>query len=102
MGILSFFFEVVAYVFNLFIPFWLLESSTDGKGKRVRERKEFSDSFSPFQDFETRTSFHESYSYGRNVPRDLTEMTVARDKFVGCFFCVCFCFFPQTVERGPF
>ena len=64
MGILSIFFRVVAYVFNLFIPFWLFESSTDGKSKQVREPEEFSDSFSPFQDFETRTNFHEDYSYG--------------------------------------
>ena len=70
MGILSFFFHVVAYVVNLFIPFWHFESSTDGKSKKVREPEEFSDSFSPFRDFQTRTSFHEDYSYGCNVPRD--------------------------------
>ena len=70
MGILSFFFHVVAYVFNLFIPFWIFVFSTDGKSKQVREPDELSDSFSPFHDFEIRTSFHEDYSYSRNVPRD--------------------------------
>ena len=70
MGILSFFFHVAAYLFNLFIPFWIFESSTDGKSKQVRKSEAFLASLNPFQDFETRTSFHENYSYGRNVPRD--------------------------------
>ena len=70
MGILSFFFHVAAYLFNLFIPFWIFESSTDGKSKQVRKPEAFLASLNPFQDFETRTSFHEDYSYGRNVPRD--------------------------------
>ena len=39
------------------------------KANRLENLK-FSDSFSPFHDFEIRTSFHEGYSYGRNVPRD--------------------------------
>ena len=69
MGILSFFFKVVTYVFNLFVPFWFLEYSTDGRSKHVREPKEFPDCFSPFHDFETRTSFHEDYSYGCSVSR---------------------------------
>ena len=72
MGILSFFFHVVAYVFNLFIPFWLFESSTDGKSKQVREPEEFSGRFSPFQAFETRTSTVETSR------ETLTLMTVAR------------------------
>ena len=41
MGFLSLFFHVVAYVFNLFIPFWLFESSTDDKSKQVREPEGF-------------------------------------------------------------
>ena len=65
-----FLFQVVACVFNLFIPFWLFELSTDGKSKRVRELEECSDSVSPFHNFETRASFHEGYRYGRKVPRD--------------------------------
>ena len=56
-----------------FIPFWIFEPSTDGKSKQVRKPEEFSASFNPFQDFETRTSFHEDYSYGRNVPRDFNS-----------------------------
>ena len=40
------------------------------KANRLENLK-FSDSFSPFHDCEIRTSFHEGYSYGRNVPRDL-------------------------------
>ena len=57
MGILSFFFQVVAYVFNLFILIWLFESSTDGESKQVGEPEEFSDGFSAFRDFGTRTIF---------------------------------------------
>ena len=51
MGILSFVFHVVAYVFNLFIPFWIFESSTDDKSKQVRKPEEFSASFNPFSGF---------------------------------------------------
>ena len=81
MGIPSFFFHVVAYVFNLFIPFWLFDSSTDGKSKQVREPEEFSDSFSPFQAFETRTSLFFFYE-GTVVmcQETLTVMTVARGR----------------------
>ena len=40
------------------------------KANRLENLKSFRLVLTLFQDFETRTSFHEDYSYGRNVPRD--------------------------------
>ena len=75
-----------------FIPFWIFEPSTDGKSKQVRKPEEFSASFNPFQDFETRTSFHEDYSYGRNVPRDFDNDDCSKKSS----------FFSRQLTCGPF
>ena len=43
------------------------------KANRLENLKSFRLVLTLFQDFETRTSFHEDYSYGRNVPRDFNS-----------------------------
>ena len=62
------------------------------KANRLENLKSFRLVLTLFQDFETRTSFHEDYSYGRNVPRDFDNDDCSKKSS----------FFSRQLTCGPF